>query len=70
MKPGDRVTYDGNGKKEYGVVVYSYYDYGDLDCYVTFFGTNGWPDGAGLTEVPYTLRYYATSLEKEELPDG
>lgn len=66
IKVGDVVCYDGKGYPEYGIVIQTYWDQGDLDCYVAFWGG----DIPTMDEThppihgqPYVLRYYASSLE-------
>lgn len=68
IKVGDRVVYRGTDTAEYGIVVQTYRDQGDLDCYVAFWG-NEVPtmDEAQAPETrPYILRYYAASLDRVE----
>jgi hypothetical protein len=60
---GTKVSYDGTGAEEFGVVVHCWFarDIQGYDCYVAFFGdempTTGKPKC-----IPYVLRYAATSL--------
>ena len=66
-KIGSRVSYDGTGQKEYGIVVHTYIDeYDEQNCYVAFFGYD-FPQGKLTTKesYPYILHYHAASLEKE-----
>jgi len=65
IKAGSIVKYDGAGKSEYGIVVQTYWDQGDLDCYVAFWGDSipTMDETKPPKEKPYVLRYYAVSLE-------
>ena len=62
LAAGTRVTYNGTGKPEYGVIVHCWHNWeiDAYDCYVAFFG-DAIPD-AMPAEKPYVLRYAATSL--------
>ncbi len=63
LEVGQKVRLRDTG--EVGVVVYLWInEHGDEDTYVAFFG-NSYPDGEP-TNTPYILRYFATSLERQD----
>jgi hypothetical protein len=65
FRPGDRVTLASSG--ECGIIVHSWAsgDLGDQeDCYVAFFGTAFPPPGIAPQQIPYILRYAASSLRR------
>ncbi len=68
IQVGSVVRYDGGSRPEYGIVVQTYYDQGDLDCYVAFWGHEipTQEETFGPEHQPYILRYYAASLEHVE----
>ena len=60
---GDRVVLESTG--ECGVIVHTWVaeDIGGIeDCYVAFFGSDFPKRGSAPAELPYILRYAATSL--------
>ena len=69
LKPGQRVSRSNAGgvpMTEYGIVIATWTsEHHFIDTYVAFFGES-WPTSDGPTEIPYVLRYAATSLEIEE----
>ena len=70
FRPGARVTLgrfgDSDAVVEYGVVVATFWDsfLETYDCYVAFFGEDGFPKTKeDFKEKPYVLRYLETSLK-------
>lgn len=62
LKIGQQVKYLGTDVEEVGVVVWAWLDeHGDEEAYVAFFGAS-FPANEP-SNIPYILRYYATSLE-------
>jgi hypothetical protein len=66
-RPGDYVVLQSyrSPRKEYGRIVYSYWDfkYGWRDYYVAFFGTKPPRKNQRLAQKPYVLRYLESSLK-------
>jgi hypothetical protein len=69
--PGERVILSASG--ECGVVVHTWVsdELGGLDdCYVAFFGRDFPDQGAKPRQIPYVLRYAATSLRRAPGPQA
>ena len=65
FKPGEKVILASSG--ECGIIVHSWAsdELGeDEDCYVAFFGTAFPPPGIAPRQIPYILRYAASSLQR------